>query len=287
MVYIEYRVRQGGLPVRALHASSKEREDMSRKVGPQGRSTSSARERAYLQIQRKIASGELSAGQAVSELALAKEIKISRTPIREALAQLAAEGILEQSPNRRAVVVKLARQDIIELYELREALEVYAVGKAARQPVRRGDLDKLQHLTDAILTLKDELDQSGKTELGQEQMQRFVAYDLGFHTLLMHLAPNARILKVVNETRLLIRIFAIRRRGHTGMQLADIHRRHSEVVRAIAEQDPYRSMRAISEHIQISQHERLDAFDQGEIEASLRETMPGMVRTDSLLLPPD
>jgi len=286
-VYIEVEVRQGAAAVHTLAARSKGKEDMPGKVKPGGGRRSSARERAYLQIQRKIAAGELSTGQAVSELALARELGISRTPVREALGQLAAEGILEQSPNRRAVVVKLTRKDIIELYELREALEVYAVGKAARQPLRQGDLDRLVHLTDAILSLKSELDESGKSELDREQMHRFMTYDLAFHTRLMHLAANARILKVVNETRLLIRIFAIRRGGHTGAQLEEIRRRHSEIVRAISERDPDRAMRAISEHIQISQQERLDAFDQHEIEASLRETMPTMNPSEPLLLHSD
>ena len=236
---------------------------------------------------RKIASGELCAGDAISELSVTKDLGVSRTPVREALGQLAAEGILEQSPNRRAAVAKLTRQDIIELYELREAIEVYAVGKAARYPSHRTDIDKLLALTDAILTFKDDLDRASGSELDQEQMLRFAAYDLGFHSHLVRLAANARILKVVNETRLLIRIFAIGRRGHSWAQLEEIHRRHSEVVRAIAEQNPERAMRAMAEHIQISLRERLDDFDRGEIESSLRETFPRSMDTKSFLLPGD
>ena len=57
----------------------------------------------YLYIQQKIVSGELQAGEAVSELAIAKELGSSRTPVREALGQLAAEGFLDQTPNRGAV----------------------------------------------------------------------------------------------------------------------------------------------------------------------------------------
>ncbi|MGD1101574.1 MAG: GntR family transcriptional regulator, partial [Terriglobia bacterium] len=195
---------------------------MSKKPASQGRDNStSVRQRVCLFIRRKIASGELGAGDAISELSVAKELGVSRTPVREALGQLAAEGIIEQSPNRRAAVASLTRQDIIELYELREALEVYAVGKAARHPFHQADLDKLQALTDAILTFKDDLDRAGGPELDQEQMRRFAAHDLAFHSHLMRLAANARILKVVNETRLLIRIFAIRRHGHTGALLED------------------------------------------------------------------
>jgi DNA-binding GntR family transcriptional regulator len=257
---------------------------MTRKAERNLESASSKRESAYLHIRRKIASGEVRGGHAISELSLAKQLGISRTPIREALAKLAAEGILEQSPNRRAIVVKLTREDIIDLYELREALEAFAVGKAARQPVRRADLDKLQSLTDAIRTLEDELHQSGKPRLDREQMHRFLAMDLTFHTLLMRLGANARMLKIVNESRLLIRIFAIRRHGDAVPVLQDTYRWHSEIVRAIAEQDPHRAMHAISEHIQRGLHARLDGSDQWEIEASLREATLGTSRKQPLSL---
>jgi len=70
------------------------------------RGDQSIRERAYIYIQRKIASGELRPGRSVSELALSKELGSSRTPIREAIGQLVAEGLLEQVHNRGAVVVQ-------------------------------------------------------------------------------------------------------------------------------------------------------------------------------------
>ena len=115
-------------------------------------------------------------------------------------------------------------------------------------------------------------------------MHRFVTYDLAFHALLMRLTANGRLLKVVNETRVLVRIFAIRRRGYTILELEDIHRRHCDIVRGIAEQNPANAMRAIAEHIQLSQIERLDDFDHWELEASLRETIPRPLRNDALLL---
>ena len=182
-------------------------------------------------------------------------------------------------------MVKLTRQDIIELYELREALEGYAVGKAARQLVRQGDLDRLQSLSDSILILRDELQRSGNPGLDPEQMHRFVTYDLAFHTILMRLAANDRLLKAVNETRVLVRIFSIRRRGYSIPELEDIHRRHSDIVAGIAEQNSASAMQAISDHIQLSQVERLDDFDHWELEASLRETMPRPIRKPSLLIP--
>jgi DNA-binding GntR family transcriptional regulator len=234
----------------------------------------SIREKAYVLIQQKIARGELNPGAAVSEIPLAKELGSSRTPIREALGQLVAEGLLEQTPNRGAVVVQLKRQDIIDLYELREALEVYAAGKAAQRNNSEHEIGRLRTLVNEITAIQTELEESGQPELNPRQMQRFIACDLGFHTLLVRMASNARILKLVNETRLLIRIFAIHRRGHDAAMLQKIHAQHSEMLRAVAERNPQGAMQILSRHIQNSLQERLEDFDKWEHEASMRDTLP-------------
>ena len=241
---------------------------------PRRTRSDSMRAKAYLHIQRKIASGALPAGSALSEVALARELGSSRTPVREAVGQLVAEGLLEQTPNRGAVVIQLTRQDIIELYELREALEVYAVGKAAREPLRQSELQHLEGLADEILELKDELARSRSDTLNAKQMHRFVSCDLAFHTLLMRTAGNSRILKVVNESRLLIRIFAIRRTGHRAAELEEIHHQHRDILHAVAARKPERAMQLLSDHIQISRRERLEAFDHWDREDSLRRTLP-------------
>src|ERR1700709_2667358 len=124
------------------------------------KSTFTIRERAYQYIQSQIAAGELSSGVAISELLLAKELGSSRTPVREAIGQLVSEGLLEQTPNRGTIVVRLTREDIIDLYELREALEVYVVAKVARDQLAPEDLQRLQKLSDGILTLIEELETS-------------------------------------------------------------------------------------------------------------------------------
>ena len=67
----------------------------------------------------------------LSELAVAKELGISRTPVREAFRDFEQEGVLEQVPRFGTRVKALDRRDLVELYELREALEPYAVAQAA------------------------------------------------------------------------------------------------------------------------------------------------------------
>lgn len=241
------------------------------------RINSSVREKAYTLIQRKIASGTLAAGTAISELALARELGSSRTPVREAIGQLVSEGLLEQTPNRGTVVKRLTRQDIVDLFELREALETYALAKAAKVVPRPADLERLQNLADEVVLLQQELRKSGAKSLDLPQMNRFMSCDLSFHALLMRLAANARILKIVNETRLLIRIFAMRHRGHNLEELTRIHDQHTTILRAIANQDPERAVGILTEHVQTSQKERLEEFDHWEREASLQESVPAFL----------
>ena len=148
-----------------------------------------------------------------------------------------------------------------ELYDLREALEIYAVEKAAQQTLSRAYLDRLDQLVGAVLLLKEELDQSGEARLNAEQMRRFVELDFSFHALLVRAAGNRRIMKVVGDTRVLINIFGMRRRGHDGAQLGDIHRYHREILDAVVGKDGEGAMHLMREHIRISKAERLDEYE--------------------------
>lgn len=229
----------------------------------------SVRRKAYLLIQKKIGNGQLKAGELISEVALAKELGSSRTPVREAAGQLLAEGMLELSPGGGIVVTRLTRQAITELYELREALEVFAVGRAAENGIRATDASRLKELLDETQTLLKELKSDGGRELNEEQMRRFAVSDLGFHSLLMRLAANERMLKVVNETRLMIRIFGIRRNGHRREELERIHRHHKEILQAVVDGKAEAARRLLAEHIQASARERLESFDLWEREQHL------------------
>lgn len=227
----------------------------------QSKSNYTIREKAYQYIQSRIASGDLPSGGAISELLLAKELGSSRTPVREAISQLVSEGLLEQTPNRGTIVVQLTREDIVDLYELREALEVYVIAKVTREQLPGEDIRRLEQLSDGILSLVNELEAAGEPSLNTEQMQRFVAADRGFHTLLMAFSFNPRIRKIVDDTRLLIRIFAMRRLGYGAEKLRNIHAQHAAIIAAIASKDPQLAMHRLAEHIQISRQERLDEFD--------------------------
>ncbi len=234
----------------------------------------SIREKAYLYIQQLVASGRLPTGSGISELQLAKDLGSSRTPIREAMNQLAAEGMLEQAPGGGMLVAHVKREDIIELYELREALEVYAVARVAAVPLRTEDKVRLQQLIDGIDLLQKELSRSKKTALNDTQMEHFLACDLGFHALLMSMTHNSRLQKIINDTRLLISVFAIRRRGHDLSTLKSIQHYHQSILDAVVHGKLEAAMTALSEHIRASQTERLMEYDYWRREHLLQQGVP-------------
>ncbi len=230
----------------------------------------SARERAYVYIQQQIAGRELPAGKAISEVALANDLGISRTPVHEAIRQLLGEGLLEEDSNGSTVVVRLSRQDFVELYELRSVLEAHAVSKIAKNRLEGKDIERLQALTSEIKTLRGDLVKSGEKVLGDTQMRRFEKADISFHTVLMSIAGNAAALKVFNQVRYLIRVFAARHTGHNAEALARVHNEHSDLIRALADGDVKKATQTISQHIQASQRERLEEYSYWEREALVR-----------------
>jgi DNA-binding GntR family transcriptional regulator len=240
------------------------------KTKPRKGNQKSARERAYLYIQEKIAGRELPAGIAVSEVALAAELGLSRTPVHEAIRQLLGEGLLEEDSNGNTVIVRLSRQDFVELYELRSVLEAHAVTKIAKRSLAGKDLDRLQALAGEIKALRNELVKSGKKNLDDAQMRRFEMADIGFHTFIMGVAENAVALKVFNKVRYLIRAFAARHAGHNAEALARVHSEHLDMMQALADGAADRAVRAVSQHIQTSQKERLEEYSYWEREALLR-----------------
>ena len=87
----------------------------------------------YESLLEDILSGRRQAGEPLSELALTKVLKVSRTPVHNAMLQLIKDGLVKQDPNCRPVVMGVESKDIIEIYEMRILLE----GETAYQAATR------------------------------------------------------------------------------------------------------------------------------------------------------
>jgi len=221
----------------------------------------SLRERAYNYIHSEIVAGRLTAGSQVSEQSLAARMGISRTPVREAIRQLASEGLVEQVPRFGTIVRMPSRRDITELYELREALESYAVAQAARQ-INPNELAPLTRLCTELQSLSQQLSQSRSSELDDAMMRRFLAADMGFHMRVLQAAGNRRIMKAVAESRILTRIFGMRRQAHDLNVVQKTNRFHHGILVALRAADAEGARKLMAEHIQASCAGTLEHFDE-------------------------
>src|SRR6478672_4759173 len=102
-------------------------------------------QRVYDHLRTEIRAGRLEPGAELAEVALAEQLGVSRGPIREAIGRLASEGLLTVRPRRGAVVSSLSKEEFLELYQVREALELMAV-KLAVPRLRPDDITVLQAL---------------------------------------------------------------------------------------------------------------------------------------------
>jgi DNA-binding GntR family transcriptional regulator len=223
------------------------------------RSSVPARERAYSHIRSQINRGILAPGKPISELLLAKELGSSRTPIREAIGLLTAEGLLETTHNRGAVVRKLTRSDIIDLCEVREALEIFTAEKAARKGVTSAELENLDATIKGIQELRDGL--SGDEPLNEPTMQKFIQLDRRFHEQIVLLTLNRAMQDILRKAGVLVQIFAMPRRGHDSVMLDKVIAEHKQIVIALQKHQAQEVRRLLGEHIQNSMRERLEEFD--------------------------
>ena len=90
----------------------------------------------YETLLEAIISGKLARGTIVSEVSLAKQLEVSRTPVHDALRQLAKDGLVEQRAGRRAVIASFSKEDLFDIFEMRMLLESAGARRAAQAFLR-------------------------------------------------------------------------------------------------------------------------------------------------------
>ncbi len=223
----------------------------------------SLRDQAYKYLREKILTGSLQTGSMVSELSLSKEIGIGRTPVREAIRQLQLEGLVEQVPRYGTIVCKPNRHDLIELYQIREGLEPYAVGLAIDK-ISLEEVNILDKLCDKMQDIACEFEKSGDKYLEGDLLKLFVSVDMTFHTLLIRAAGNERIEKIVDEMRMFNRLFITQRHFHDLTVITDAHSFHQRILDAIKQKDVDLAKDLLTKHIRIGLQQALDNYDRNQ-----------------------
>ncbi len=150
--------------------------------------TRPAGERAYLSVKRQIITGTLAGGSFITEGAVAEQLGISRTPVREALLRLQAEDMVELYPKKGALVVPVTAREIREVFEARNLIEEWAATSA--WPHRDSFIPRLQALLDRMRAAHDAQDPS-----------EFSAADRAFHEVIVEAAGNSVITRQYRHLR--------------------------------------------------------------------------------------
>ena len=144
---------------------------------------------AYEQLRRWILTGRLKPGEKLDQAWLASHMRVSRTPLRQALLRLASERLIDAEPHRSAVVAPLSLVEIEDLYQSRRALESMLAEAGAGR------------LTDAtIRQMKDVIDQQDRAVRAGDP-DRFTGLDREFHFALYRAAGYARAYDMIQELR--------------------------------------------------------------------------------------
>jgi DNA-binding GntR family transcriptional regulator len=183
-----------------------------------------------------IIEGRLRPGEHISEAATARDLGVSRAPVREAARLLEQQGLLVASPRRGFFVRKFAADDIDDIYDLRLCVERHAAVLAARNltPETR---DMLRRQIDVLHQTAD-----------LEDSARQVEEDYRFHRLICEIAANRRLLRLFDDLASELRMVI----GLIGRLYDDPHeiaRTHEPVLAAIEQGHPERIVALIDYHI--------------------------------------
>ncbi|MBW0103616.1 GntR family transcriptional regulator [Pseudonocardia sp. KRD291] len=201
-------------------------------------------------LRAEIVAGSRQPGQPLSELALATEYDVSRTPVREALKQLQIEGLIEIRPRVGTFVRVPSRRELVELFELKEMLE----GMAARLLAARGDLALLDRI-------EDNLERSERA-VARDDATAYADLVHEFHELVVTGADNTRL---VAHYRTLMNQLAyhrlvsasLTRPGRLGASLSE----HRHVLELIREKDGFGAEFAMRDHVRSSERATMSLDD--------------------------
>jgi len=200
----------------------------------QGRRTLA--EELRLQLADEIVRGTLPPGASLDEMDLARRFRVSRTPVREAIRQLTASGLIEARAHRAAVVARPGHERLIGMFEAMAELEALCAGFAAERMTgaERRALDLVHDEMRALIRLGDP--------------QRFHEVNEAFHGAIYSGAHNTYLAELTLATRARVQPFR-RAQFRTLGRLAKSHMEHDRVVTAIQRGERERAATAMRAHI--------------------------------------
>lgn len=194
-------------------------------------------------LRAAILEGRFKPGEWMRQERIAGELGVSQTPVREALKQLVAEGLVEHVPYRGIRVVELSREDVEDLYACRSFIESRAARHAA-QAITDDELGELRAVFDRMMACRFPEDLAIDRELNRQ-----------FHALIIRASRRSQLVRTLTQlwaafpTMLWSNIPDVAVASVPERDAAD-RREHAEILAAMEERNPTRAERAMRQHIE-------------------------------------
>ncbi|MCD0462194.1 GntR family transcriptional regulator [Roseiconus lacunae] len=220
---------------------------------------------AYQHLRSRLIAGDFAPGSRIRYGPIGRELGISATPVREAIGLLANEGFVKLVPQLGAVVRSIGADELVELYEVREAIETYAAGKAAerasetqQQAIHR-TLKRMQDITAKVHRRKSAIAKA-------DEAQEFEKADLAFHMLVINSGGNQMMVRMSENSNALTRVFATPRHGYDDNIMKSTCDDHQAIFDAIAAGDGAAATNAMRTHIRAGLEVTLQAIQTQQTE---------------------
>ena len=194
------------------------------------------RSKVFYQIQSDILMGKYKNGESLGEKKLSEDFGVSRTPIREALARLELEGLVQYTPNKGAIVVGISREDIRDIYTIRLALEGMAAKLAAEK------------ITDAERKELEEIADLEEFYYEKDDSSKMLAYDSRFHAVIFQASKSRPLIYMLSSFHLYIlkaRQSSLSVPGRKKNFIGE----HRAILEAIKKGDPQLAYELMTKHI--------------------------------------
>jgi DNA-binding GntR family transcriptional regulator len=227
---------------------------------------------AYEHIRRMLLLGELEPGDRLSNRGLAEEIGVSVIPVREAISQLASEGLVEHRPGQGSFVAQTHREEIEELYDLRQAVECHAVERVA-EGADEAHLAEMQGCINAMTRVIQEAGDPDRSAWGAPQAERWVQADSAFHLALLRAAGNRRAVKLLHDLRAMTHLFfGYRTLSHTRADARRVVQEHQRILDALRRGDAAAARECMVAHLRRGCRDALAAYERRRLDRAVTQT---------------